>query len=214
MGRLDDHAKKQIVELRKAGLSFRKIKKVLELDNIRVTPQAIYLFLKRKNVEPALSLPSSQQQPALEKESKRTVIDQAGWDNDRLWNLLQENGAGQHQPRQSGDHGTPHPTLGASRSCEGPFSNTNQDSPRIVHVTSLSKDRGPFEKPNATYGALSTGTQLGPSLGKALHNCLFLCFLPLYPAVLPNRDPKWLVTVYLVAAIFLGLHIYPHFYPF
>ncbi|XP_053936522.1 uncharacterized protein LOC128853711 [Cuculus canorus] len=52
MGRLDDHAKRRIVELRRAGLSFRKIKKVLELDDIRVTPQAVYLFLKRKNVEP------------------------------------------------------------------------------------------------------------------------------------------------------------------
>ncbi|XP_035195323.1 uncharacterized protein LOC118174229 [Oxyura jamaicensis] len=51
MGRLDDHAKRRIVELRRAGLSFRKIKKVLELDNIRVTPQAVYLFLKRKSVE-------------------------------------------------------------------------------------------------------------------------------------------------------------------
>ncbi|XP_009276418.1 PREDICTED: uncharacterized protein LOC103897961 [Aptenodytes forsteri] len=48
MGRLDDHAKRRIVELRRAGLSFRKIKKVLELDDIRVTPQAVYLFLKRK----------------------------------------------------------------------------------------------------------------------------------------------------------------------
>ncbi|XP_033373774.1 uncharacterized protein LOC107211363 isoform X2 [Parus major] len=52
MGRLDDHAKRRIVELRRAGLSFRKIKKVLELDDIRVTPQAVYLFLKRKSVEP------------------------------------------------------------------------------------------------------------------------------------------------------------------
>lgn len=54
MGRLDDHAKRRIVELRRAGLSFRKIKKVLELDDIRVTPQAVYLFLKRKSVEPGL----------------------------------------------------------------------------------------------------------------------------------------------------------------
>ncbi|KAM4891975.1 uncharacterized protein FYW23_009223 isoform 1-T4 [Sylvia borin] len=52
MGRLDEHAKRRIVELRRAGLSFRKIKKVLELDDIRVTPQAVYLFLKRKSMEP------------------------------------------------------------------------------------------------------------------------------------------------------------------
>lgn len=55
MGRLDDHAKRRIVELRRAGLSFRKIKKVLELDDIRVTPQAVYLFLKRKSVELGVS---------------------------------------------------------------------------------------------------------------------------------------------------------------
>lgn len=65
MGRLDDHAKRRIVELRRAGLSFRKIKKVLELDDIRVTPQAVYLFLKRRSVEPG---------PAA-----------AGWDGDQPW---------------------------------------------------------------------------------------------------------------------------------
>ncbi|XP_054126827.1 uncharacterized protein LOC128933769 [Melozone crissalis] len=65
MGRLDDHAKRRIVELRRAGLSFRKIKKVLELDDIRVTPQAVYLFLKRKSVEPGSAA--------------------AGWDGEQPW---------------------------------------------------------------------------------------------------------------------------------
>ncbi|KAM6054680.1 uncharacterized protein VSU04_010846 isoform 1-T3 [Chlamydotis macqueenii] len=69
MGRLDDHAKRRIVELRRAGLSFRKIKKVLELDDIRVTPQAVYLFLKRKSVE--------------------LVSAAAGWDRDQPWPPLQ-----------------------------------------------------------------------------------------------------------------------------
>ncbi|XP_077475799.1 uncharacterized protein LOC144088935 [Stigmatopora argus] len=46
MGRLDDAAKRKVVELRKAGLSFRKIKAVLELENIKVSAQAIYLFLR------------------------------------------------------------------------------------------------------------------------------------------------------------------------
>lgn len=46
MGRLDEAAKHKVVELRKAGLSFRKIKAVLELDNIKVSAQAIYLFLR------------------------------------------------------------------------------------------------------------------------------------------------------------------------
>ncbi|XP_049601043.1 uncharacterized protein [Syngnathus scovelli] len=46
MGRLDAAAKRKVVELRKAGLSFRKIKAVLELENIKVSAQAIYLFLR------------------------------------------------------------------------------------------------------------------------------------------------------------------------
>lgn len=46
MGRLDEAAKHKVVELRKAGLSFRKIKAVLELENIKVSAQAIYLFLR------------------------------------------------------------------------------------------------------------------------------------------------------------------------
>lgn len=49
MGRLDDAAKRKVVELREAGLSFRKIKAVLELENIKVSAQAIYLFLKEYN---------------------------------------------------------------------------------------------------------------------------------------------------------------------
>lgn len=46
MGRLDDAAKLKVVELRKNGLSLRKIKAVLELENIKVSAQAIYLYLK------------------------------------------------------------------------------------------------------------------------------------------------------------------------
>ncbi|KAJ0001375.1 hypothetical protein NQD34_006395 [Periophthalmus magnuspinnatus] len=46
MGRLDDAAKQKVVELRRAGLSFRKIKAELELENIKVSAQAIYLFLR------------------------------------------------------------------------------------------------------------------------------------------------------------------------
>ncbi|KAM4631792.1 uncharacterized protein O3C94_018382 [Discoglossus pictus] len=84
MGRLDDQAKHRIVVLRKAGLSFRKIKKVLELDNIRVTPQAIYLFLKRKNIEPEKSV------AAPENLSPKAQP----WEEKRLWNLLHQNGEG------------------------------------------------------------------------------------------------------------------------
>lgn len=176
MGRLDDHSKKRIVELRKAGLSFRKIKKVLELDNIRVTPQAIYLFLKRKNVEPALLPPGSPQQSALEKEGKRTITDQAGWDNDKLWNLLQENGAGQQRQRESVGRRTPCPALGAN-SCEAPSSDIDRDSPKIAHVILVSKDGGQLTKPDTACGTLLAGPHLGPSTGKAFHYSVYL--LPL-----------------------------------
>ncbi|XP_012715932.2 uncharacterized protein LOC105924683 [Fundulus heteroclitus] len=52
MGRLDDAAKHKVVELRKAGLSFRKIKAVLELENIKVSAQAIYLYLREVQGRP------------------------------------------------------------------------------------------------------------------------------------------------------------------
>ncbi|XP_061893322.1 uncharacterized protein LOC133642920 [Entelurus aequoreus] len=92
MGRLDDAAKRKVVELRKAGLSFRKIKAVLELENIKVSAQAIYLFLREfqgrrpgrvrplmigSNTSPAdiQSLPGGLQE---------------SWSNIRLQNLLRD----------------------------------------------------------------------------------------------------------------------------
>ncbi|KAJ1098128.1 hypothetical protein NDU88_003244 [Pleurodeles waltl] len=89
MGRLDEHAKKRIVELRKAGLSFRKIKKVLELDNIRVTPQAVYLFLKRKNVEPEQSGGTTG--------SQQVRGSRNPWEDEQLWNLLNDGGSEQNK---------------------------------------------------------------------------------------------------------------------
>lgn len=52
MGRLDAVAKKKVIELRESGLSLRKIKAVLELENIKVSAQAIYLFLKEFHGRP------------------------------------------------------------------------------------------------------------------------------------------------------------------
>ncbi|XP_029014802.1 uncharacterized protein LOC114860400 isoform X3 [Betta splendens] len=52
MGRLDNAAKQKVVELREAGLSFRKIQAVLELENIKVSAQAIYLFLREFHGRP------------------------------------------------------------------------------------------------------------------------------------------------------------------
>lgn len=92
MGRLDDAAKHKVVELRKAGLSFRKIKAVLELDNIKVSAQAIYLFLREfqgrppgrvRPMEAGSSTSPAQVQP-------RVGAMQESWSNIHLQNLLRE----------------------------------------------------------------------------------------------------------------------------
>lgn len=92
MGRLDDAAKHKVVELRKAGLSFRKIKAVLELENIKVSAQAIYLFLREfqgrppgrvRPVEAGSSTSAAQVQP-------RSGPIQENWSNIHLQNLMRE----------------------------------------------------------------------------------------------------------------------------
>ncbi|XP_034987311.2 uncharacterized protein LOC118092826 isoform X1 [Zootoca vivipara] len=185
MGRLDDHAKKRIVELRKAGLSFRKIKKVLELDNIRVTPQAIYLFLKRKNVEPSQPPPVSFLQPALENGSRKTLADQAGWEDNQLWKLLQENETEHHGQREAAGS-----VAGVGPSYEVPPCNGHCDGEehiKIISVTSLSKDGGQFGKQRASHEGLSSGSQLSQNMGD---NCPGpkpsvspSCLTPFAPAV-------------------------------
>ncbi|KAK4813522.1 hypothetical protein QYF61_009248 [Mycteria americana] len=114
MGRLDDHAKRRIVELRRAGLSFRKIKKVLELDDIRVTPQAVYLFLKRKSVEPGSAA--------------------AGWDGDQPWPPLQ--GREAEPPEPMGARTSTMPSGGPASSHD------TKEGIQIVSVASLCKDSG------------------------------------------------------------------------
>ncbi|KAM7091775.1 uncharacterized protein J5F26_011138 [Ciconia maguari] len=114
MGRLDDHAKRRIVELRRAGLSFRKIKKVLELDDIRVTPQAVYLFLKRKSVEPGSAA--------------------AGWDGDQPWPPLQGREAEPPEPM-----GARTPTMPSG---DPASSHDTKEGIQIVSVASLCKDSG------------------------------------------------------------------------
>ncbi|XP_031981995.1 uncharacterized protein LOC116452022 [Corvus moneduloides] len=148
MGRLDDHAKRRIVELRRAGLSFRKIKKVLELDDIRVTPQAVYLFLKRKSVEPGSAA--------------------AGWDGDQPWPPLQGHEA--EPPRLLG---TQHPAVptGDPTGSRAPCSTGGQDTKegiQIVSVASLYKDGGqlgdalPVGLAPGNGDDSSTGTPLAP----------------------------------------------------
>ncbi|CAJ1075064.1 uncharacterized protein LOC117832110 [Xyrichtys novacula] len=96
MGRLDEAAKQKVVELRKAGLSFRKIKAVLELENIKVSAQAIYLYLREfhgrapgrvRPLEAGSSTSQVQVHP-------RVGAIQDSWNNIHLHNLLR--GAAQH----------------------------------------------------------------------------------------------------------------------
>lgn len=55
MGCLDNYSKKT-VGLHRAGLSFCRIKNVLELDGIQVTPQAVHLFVKQNSMEPGTAV--------------------------------------------------------------------------------------------------------------------------------------------------------------
>nr|XP_020668791.1 uncharacterized protein LOC110089816 isoform X2 [Pogona vitticeps]XP_020668792.1 uncharacterized protein LOC110089816 isoform X2 [Pogona vitticeps]XP_020668793.1 uncharacterized protein LOC110089816 isoform X2 [Pogona vitticeps] len=166
MGRLDDQAKKRIVELRKAGLSFRKIKKVLEVDNIRVTPQAIYLFLKRKNVQPSAPSSGSDPPPGLKKGSRDAVLDQVSWEEeeeDQCWKLPPENEAGHARQREDDVS-----AAGVSLSCEMPLwhdSRGDEEGIRIVGVASLNQDEGQFGRQSATRGGFSKGSQPGSNTG-------------------------------------------------
>ncbi|XP_064009420.1 uncharacterized protein LOC135180694 [Pogoniulus pusillus] len=141
MGRLDDRAKRRIVELRRAGLSFRKIKKVLELDDIRVTPQAVYLFLKRRSVEPG---------PAA-----------AGWDSDQPWPPLQG-----HAPEPSKAVPSTGPT-GSQVPCPAASQDTKMGI-QIVSVVSLCQDGRqpkevlPMRVPPGNGTNDSTGTSSAP----------------------------------------------------
>ncbi|XP_053550614.1 uncharacterized protein LOC128642004 [Bombina bombina] len=137
MGRLDDQAKKRIVVLRKAGLSLRKIKKVLELDNIKVTPQAIYLFLKRKNIEPEKAVVAPQD----------PIPKAQPWEDKQLWNLLQDNNG--------------HKKVTQAARSVGSVSQADtikEDGIKIVSVTSLSEGNHAFQHVTKTQRASSQGT--------------------------------------------------------
>ncbi|KAM9305483.1 uncharacterized protein PAF06_014043 [Gastrophryne carolinensis] len=123
MGRLDDNAKHRIVVLRKAGLSFRKIKKVLELDNIKVTPQAIYLFLKRKKIEP--------EKPTGTSHGGTPLATPQSWGQAQLVKLMHENGG---QNKECG------PQAPKNKQVTSDLKQENNDTGiKIVSVTSLSK---------------------------------------------------------------------------
>ncbi|XP_017280760.1 mucin-4 [Kryptolebias marmoratus] len=92
MGRLDDAAKHKVVELRKAGLSFRKIKAVLELENIKVSAQAIYLYLREvQGRPPGRVRPVEAGGGTLTPQVQaRTSALRESWSNIHLQNLMRE----------------------------------------------------------------------------------------------------------------------------
>lgn len=143
MGRLDDAAKRKVVELREAGLSFRKIKAVLELENIKVSAQAIYLFLKefqgRARKEDRAAGNSSHTVPTPTAGGSETRP--GGWSDQQLRNLLREASrvAASQQAGSSSD------ARGGQSSGTGPASRREaqggekDEDIRIISVTSLAQ---------------------------------------------------------------------------
>ncbi|KAM4534568.1 uncharacterized protein V3H82_024482 [Fundulus diaphanus] len=154
MGRLDDAAKHKVVELRKAGLSFRKIKAVLELENIKVSAQAIYLYLREvQGRPPGRVRPLEARGGTLVSQAPA----QAGsirerWSNVHLQNLRRDgphraefaapadfskqvstNSEANANASGSGE------TSGSSRPKQQPGGNTEENDIQIVSVTSLAQ---------------------------------------------------------------------------
>ncbi|XP_023124760.1 uncharacterized protein LOC111567710 [Amphiprion ocellaris] len=175
MGRLDDAAKHKVVELRKAGLSFRKIKAVLELENIKVSAQAIYLFLREfqgrppGRVRPAEAGSSSspaQMQP-------RTGPMQESWSGVHLQNLLRD--SSHHAsftpadvPKQTSTNSEaganssgPAENVGGSQSEQQHEGNKEENDIQIVSVTSLAQQRPQASRLEA--GAASVRRRVTPS---------------------------------------------------
>ncbi|XP_028669806.1 uncharacterized protein LOC114660942 isoform X2 [Erpetoichthys calabaricus] len=173
MGRLDEPAKKRIVELRRAGLSFRKIKAVLELDNVKVSAQAIYLYLK--------------------KEKKIQMEECSGFS----WSDQQRPTGQVHQKpnRRAGSARNawcPEMTRYGAKGQSGDVGNEEEEI-KILNVTSLSENSdcfcfqrrgsssqggaGESETPNpATKGSprVTCGTTHGPAVPSALHKTLLV----------------------------------------
>lgn len=152
MGRLDDAAKHKVVELRKAGLSFRKIKAVLELDNIKVSAQAIYLFLREFQGRPPGRVrpiePGSSTSPAQVQTQSGAV--QQSWSNIHIQNLLPSQHAGfaaaadfakQTPASSEGAATSSGETSGGSRKEQHPAENKEENDIQIVSVTSLAQQR-------------------------------------------------------------------------
>ncbi|XP_016351207.1 uncharacterized protein LOC107695702 [Sinocyclocheilus anshuiensis] len=145
MGRLDDAAKRKVVELREAGLSFRKIKAVLELENIKVSAQAIYLFLKefqgRARKEDGAAANSGRSVPMSAREVGSSETRPAGWSDQQLRNLLREASrvaASQQAGVSSDGRGGQSSGTGSAGIREAQGGEKDEDI-RIVSVTSLAQ---------------------------------------------------------------------------
>ncbi|KPP58653.1 mediator of RNA polymerase II transcription subunit 15-like [Scleropages formosus] len=167
MGRLDDAAKRKVVELRQAGLSFRKIKAVLELENIKVSAQAIYLFLKefQGKVRPEEAGPGGAVvQPSAEAGTANAGR-QTGWTDQQLCTMMREG------PRGISYAASVNSVLARTRDAPTPLGSTgtsgtavqDEEGIRIVSVTSLARGSQPEGGPQAA----AAGPSAGPSTGGA-----------------------------------------------
>ncbi|XP_051995750.1 uncharacterized protein LOC127653198 [Xyrauchen texanus] len=148
MGRLDDAAKRKVVELREAGLSFRKIKAVLELENIKVSAQAIYLFLKEfqgraRKVDGAPAGNSSHTGPVSGTAREVGIGEsrQVGWSDQQLRNLLREASrvAASQQASSSSDARAGQSSGTSSAGRQETQEGGKDEDIRIVSVTSLAQ---------------------------------------------------------------------------
>ncbi|XP_034394812.1 uncharacterized protein LOC117734685 [Cyclopterus lumpus] len=173
MGRLDDAAKHKVVELRRAGLSFRKIKAVLELENIKVSAQAIYLFLREfqgrppgrvRPMEAGSSTSPSQVQP-------RAGPMQENWNNIQIQNLLREvsHNASAAAAANLAKNTSTNPDTGVKPSWSGETSggsrleqqrkeDKEENDIQIVSVTSLAQSSQPRVPPTVTRAEASASS--------------------------------------------------------
>ncbi|CAN9505274.1 unnamed protein product [Ophioblennius macclurei] len=168
MGRLDNVAKHKVVELRKAGLSFRKIKAVLELEDIKVSAQAIYLFLREFEGRPMVRVKpadagGSTSSPQTRTRSVRPT--QENWSNVHMQNLLRET---THQSgftaasdfteqTASNSEAASGETSGGSRPEQQYKGNKDENDIQIVSVTSLAQ-QSHQRAPQSTVTRADTGS--------------------------------------------------------
>ncbi|XP_051570840.1 uncharacterized protein LOC127450632 isoform X2 [Myxocyprinus asiaticus] len=175
MGRLDDAAKRKVVELREAGLSFRKIKAVLELENIKVSAQAIYLFLKEfqgraRKEDGAPAGKSSHMVPVSAREVGVGESRQVGWSDQQLRNLLREASrvAASQQASSSSDARAGQSSGTSSAGRREMREGEKDEDIRIVSVTSLAQGTQHADIQTSRSG-VGSGTMSGANFIRRRH---------------------------------------------